>query len=408
MKNVLFFITLICYTVGLNAQGVYTMPFLTFDPSPKLNGMAGVFTALPTDDVYGSYYNPAQIGVFSSKNNFTVGFFPQKTDWLPGANRGDLTFHANAFAAGYKLKTEHPFNLGFGYIYSKFDLGKNVWTDASGNVIGKFNTYETCNAFTFGLGSEYFLQYYLGLTYKSVYSKLVPIQIENNDGIADVSAFDFGMLILAPISKFIFTDDLQNINNISPFLDISLGYSLHNVGGKVIYGDADQADPLPRQARLGYGISVGVDHLFRQEKLKIIQFDFSTETRDYLPYRDKGNIKYKNILGDIKLFKNVFGGYITDEVVLYRGWRIELFNTFTYSIGNIKGDVFLRYDESKGYAFNTKGILNWLKYITENNDIGYIAEHFSLEYAWMQYESESEMLDKTTYRAIQIHIFGYW
>lgn len=396
------------FSTNLQAQGEYAVPFLNYDLSPKLNGMAGTFTGLPTTEVYGAYFNPAQIGVFSQQYNFAVGFYPQKTDWLPGANWSDLTLYANAILLGYKLNTELPVSVGFSYIYTKFNLGKNVWTDASGNELGEFNSYESCNAFTVGASTEYYLKYYFGISYKYIYSRLVPIKVKQLDGIAEVSAFDIGVIISAPISDFILPEELKNINNFLPILDLSIGYSVLNLGDEVFYGDINQGDPLPRQARFGYGASFGLDYNYNDKTISILKFDFSSEARDLLAYRESENIKYKSMFGDIKFFDNVIRGKTSDEVVIHKGWRINVFNTFTYSEGKIKGDGFHLFDKSNGYSISTKGIFDWLINETQITTFVYIANHFSLEYSWSKYDSESEYLDNTEFYDIQLKIFGYW
>jgi hypothetical protein len=411
VKNitVIFFgILALFFSTNLYAQGETAVPFVLTSVSPNLNGMAGTFTALPSDDAYGAYYNPAKVVTFSQQNNFAFGFYPQKTDWLPGLDFGEFNFHAYALAARYKFKTIIPVNIGFSYIYSKFDLGENVWTDASGRELATFNSYESCSAFSLGIGIDYYLKFSLGLTYKDIYSKLVPVKIQNVNGIAEASAFDIGLLISAPISEFALPEELKNINSFMPIFDLSIGYSINNFGDEMFYGDTDQGDPLPRQSRLGYGLSLGLNYNYNDFKIRLIKFDFSTEARDFLAYRTGEYIKYKSISGDINFFRNVIGGNTSNEVEVYRGWRINLLNIFTYSKGRISSKGFILFDKSNGYSVNTKGIFDWLQNKLQDSTIKYITNHFSLEYSWAKYDSENEVRDNTVFKGIQLKIFGFY
>jgi hypothetical protein len=72
----------------LKAQGEAAVPFLLIQPSANLNGMAGAYTALPTNDTFGAYYNPAQLGFFGQCENFSYQYM--KVDWLPSFNFSGL------------------------------------------------------------------------------------------------------------------------------------------------------------------------------------------------------------------------------------------------------------------------------------------------------------------------------
>ncbi|MEJ2054049.1 MAG: hypothetical protein P8X42_09030 [Calditrichaceae bacterium] len=68
--NLGILISILCCNF-LKAQGESAVPFVTIQPSPGLNGMAGAYTALPTHDTFGFFYNPAQTGYFSSVKQHT-------------------------------------------------------------------------------------------------------------------------------------------------------------------------------------------------------------------------------------------------------------------------------------------------------------------------------------------------
>ncbi|MEJ2055283.1 MAG: hypothetical protein P8X42_15315, partial [Calditrichaceae bacterium] len=62
---IIFYVTVII----AKSQGLVSFPILyLYPPSASLNSAGGAFTALPTDDPFGFYYNPAQLGQFSQNS----------------------------------------------------------------------------------------------------------------------------------------------------------------------------------------------------------------------------------------------------------------------------------------------------------------------------------------------------
>lgn len=82
------------------AQGEATMLFLLIPPSPSLNGMGAVGTALPGDDPFAVHFNPAQLGQTDPAANLSAHFYPGKVEWLPGLI-SDITYNNSAFNLGY-------------------------------------------------------------------------------------------------------------------------------------------------------------------------------------------------------------------------------------------------------------------------------------------------------------------
>src|SRR5512146_1908533 len=78
-----------------------------------------------------------------------------------------------------------------------------------------------------------------------------------------------------------------------PFTEIdagdhfSMGLNISNLGPKVVYIDAAQADPLPTQARLGFGIVPYEDEynkfLFSADFSKLLVYKDSSGHSDALP-----------------------------------------------------------------------------------------------------------------------------
>ncbi len=166
MKNIIRLVSLLFLVPAFlfSQPGISAVPFLQIGPSAGLGAYMAANSVLPTDDTFGFYYNPAQLGVFSRNNNFSAQFYPVKMKWLPAFNFSDLYFTSKALNAGYVFKDmfeEMDVNVGVGYIRTFLNLGENVLTDDNGNVVGTFDSHESYDAFSIGFGFEYFARFSL-------------------------------------------------------------------------------------------------------------------------------------------------------------------------------------------------------------------------------------------------------
>ncbi len=129
-KLLLGFFVLIGISTNLGAQGEYALLFLRIQPSARLNGMAGAFSGLPSNDVFGHYYNPAQMGFFGRPKNLALQFM--HSDYLPQFDFDDLYFNSYGLSFGYNFAetpTVFPKRLGIGFLKGYLSIGENVWTD---------------------------------------------------------------------------------------------------------------------------------------------------------------------------------------------------------------------------------------------------------------------------------------
>ena len=253
------------FSVTNFAQGEAAVPFLLLNPSPSLSAMGSTGTALPTEDPFGFLWNPAQLGYTSQTNNLSYIFYPAKLEWLPAFNL-DLELNAIALNTGYNFKDLIGVPLSFGFGYSNFEVnfGEFVRTDENGNVIGTFEAKDYYDAYSFGLGLDVGVQLSVGYTIKDVTSILSdqPTGEEQGTGMAETTVNDFGILFIVPVLKLINENIKLGLDEslfAKPTFDFSLGYSKSNIGDEIYYIDQNQADPLPRIDRLGYGISTGFD-----------------------------------------------------------------------------------------------------------------------------------------------------
>ena len=242
-----------------------------------------------------------------------------------------------------------------------------------------------------GAGVDYGVQFYGGITYKNITSILAPANIgigtEQGYGEAVVGAFDFGLLLNAPVIRLI--DDNANLNlfdNVSsiPFFNVSIGYAQLNVGDEVYYIDQAQADPMPRTARLGYGLSTGIDFKIQEMTLRAVELGFTVDAEDLLVIRNKdtsgtSGFDYQSFLGDINIDKNIIQMKGDENVLSRSGFKLDLVETLTITWGKYSGRS---YDNLKtnGIAIRAKGLLKLLDKFTSDPTVKYIAKHFDIRY----------------------------
>jgi len=363
MKTTSFLTILFLFNLFSNksfAQGEAAVPFLLLNPSPSLSAMGATGTALPTEDPFGFLWNPAQLGYTSQTNNLSFIFYPSKVDWA-GVN--DLLWKGIALNAGYNFKDliGLPVSFGFGYSNPEFDFGTFVRTDENGNVIGTIEAKDYYNAYSFGLGVDYFVQLSIGYTIKDVTSILSdqPTGEEQGSSKAETTVNDFGILLNVPVTKLI-DDKLQvqldeNLNAL-PTFNFSLGYSKSNIGDEISYIDAAQADPLPRMDRLGYGISTGFDLVSDNFRINAFNLSFTVEADDILIKQDSTGSEYQSTLSDLKFWKNIVEIEGDDKIVSHAGTKLDFVETVTLNFGHFSGRGFdMR--ETNGYEIRAKGLL---------------------------------------------------
>ncbi|MCW8817578.1 MAG: hypothetical protein OQJ93_09375, partial [Ignavibacteriaceae bacterium] len=224
------------------AQGEAALPFLLVQPSPSLSAMGQTGTALPTEDPFGFIWNPAQLGYTSQTNNLSFIFYPSKIEWAPMYHL-DLESQAIALNVGYNFKDliGFPLSFGFGYCNTKFDYPIPLYI-----YLGQPLPKDDYNAYSFGLGVDYFVQINVGYSIKNVSSTIIPDLGEPSTITRETTVNDFGILLNVPVLKLI-DDKMQvqldeNLFAKSTF-NFSLGYSKSNIGDKISYIDIAQADP---------------------------------------------------------------------------------------------------------------------------------------------------------------------
>jgi hypothetical protein len=377
----------------LLAQGETALPFLNFNPSPRLTGMGLLGTAYPNEDPAGFYYNPAQLGHTSQTNNISLQVYPSGVDWgVPAFLRNiglGYKYKNLSFNVGYnfsKLLGGLNLSAGFGYIHSKFDFGNfNVTGPDSPTPLYTIDQYDRFDAYGFGVGIDYFVQFSAGITYKNIHSQMPGYTFAGVTTFeANISAIDYGLLLTVPLTKLVDPQlQFSLLRNIpaSPYLNLSLGYANLNVGNEIYYIDPAQADPLPRTARLGYTISAGLNIELNNSTLKALSYDFTVDDDASLVQRDTASSKpsYKDFFGNIKIGRNLIGLKSDNYVVVHKGHNINLLETISFQIGRFDGRGYYN-ERTSGFGIQTKGIFTLLKSFSKNDIVNFIADHLDVQY----------------------------
>ncbi len=399
----------------LLAQGPGTaaVPFLLIGPSPGLGGSQGANSVLPSNDTYGFYYNPAQLGVFSRDNNFSAQFYTKKMDWLPQFNFSDLFLESKAVTGGLVFNDFFEgidLNVGIGYMYTVLNLGKNVYTNTSGDVLGTYNSSENYSAFSFGVGFEYLASFSFGYTYKDITSKLAPLI--SSIGMATGTAHDFGMMIELPLLK----SHLENKDDaiyldkkISLFSNANLGYAVRNIGDFISYGGKGPGDPLPKTANLGVGFSIGIEQELEFTSIKLLEFKFAREAQDLLvAYNSKSdNRNYQSGLGDIDFVDNIISGNPNDLVQVNRSFLINIAESVYLGFHKMKGPGYPQYVYNSSVVVSSRGLFKLFFNPEEDSSLNSFFAQVDIKYAQSNISSGKDSpLNGTNYSGLSITLHG--
>ncbi len=196
---------------------------LMISPGARAAGMGEAFVAL-ADDATATFWNPAGLAYLDGKELHLM-----HVNWLPEFGN-DLFYDFASYI--------HPVEgIGtFGVNVTYLNLGEQVQTDETGAELGKFSSNEYSIALTYG--TKLAENWSVGLGMRYIRSNLaggVQVGAEQGEGVANAFAFD-----LATLYRFPFAPKL------------SFGLNLSNMGPKITYIDAAQADPLPTNLKVGF------------------------------------------------------------------------------------------------------------------------------------------------------------
>ncbi|TAL68090.1 MAG: hypothetical protein EPN82_11865 [Bacteroidetes bacterium] len=390
-----FFSILFISISNLNAQGVEA-DFLLYSPSPVVTGMGGAGTAIPIDDPYNFFYNPAQLGLRDTNTNISFGIYPSSVNL--SATNTKILFDNYAINGGYdfsKLLGGFPLSVGVGFLYQGIDYGEFTRTHESGQVSGTVHPYEKSATFSLGFGFNYLIKLSGGISYKLIWSEvpkipgLYPYDSESMKGNAD--AFDLGILAEVPIIT-----KMNLGENLNFSFSASAGYTFANWGGDMVYKTSNtiHGDPIARTARLGYGLRAGIDYKYKETDFKLIQIDWTSEANDLLVENvEKINqadtiymSDYKSSpLGNINFLDNVILLKNTSTSAINRhGVKFSVFETADISFGRyaMPRSFNKSIGSTLGFSISTKGVFKFLAQEIKNEIIDFIAKHISIQYSY--------------------------
>jgi hypothetical protein len=237
MKKMFIIITMLVFVLGfinkIHAQGEAAVPFLLLAPDSRFAALGESGTGL-ADNSSAIFWNPAGIAYQTGSE---IGI--THANWLPQFNL-DLSYDYVTYRQ-YIESISGSVTASLTYM----NYGKFQRTASDGpTVIGTFNSFDI--GATVGYATKLSEDWAIGFNFRFIYSKLSdqPTENEVGSGIASTVSFDIGGMWRP-----------QNI------LDgnFSVGVNISNLGPDISYIDQAQADPLPRNARLGFAYRIFQD-----------------------------------------------------------------------------------------------------------------------------------------------------
>ncbi len=376
------------FSFQLFAQGEATVPVLTLSHSSQLFGMGQVGAAITFDDPAAFYQNPANLGFQSREINFASSFLPKQINWLGDFGNGYPKLTTTSFMLGYKFKNK-PFSIGFAYSKTRFDFQTEFWNPQI--LLYPYfygENFTRINTFSFGFSYEYYAIFSLGFSNK-VFENSVGAYTESGwtPFNRTSSAQDYGFMSVLPISKLWLENynwSLHNDIKLKPLTNFSVGISVLNCGEKIYYIDQAASDPIPKSARFGYNINLGLDLVYNDQKINAINYFFIADAEDILIKQRDTNlyyqIEYQNILSDLKPFENLIQLKGNDKIIVHKANRLELFETLQITSGSYNWRERKINVTSTGFGISSKGISKALNMLFKNDILDFISSHFAIDY----------------------------
>jgi len=215
-------------TANLFAVSQAAVLFLLISPGARAAGMGEAFVAL-ADDASAVFWNPAGLA-FQQGREVTL----MHSNWLPQLV-SDMSYEFMAYK-------QHVPSIGgtIGASVTFLNMGQQTHTgeqlDDSGNpiVLGTFQSWDMAVTLSYATAVTSHLGF--GVNARYIYSHLSPVGAgaEQGQGTSSSFAVDLGVLYKVPFIP-----------------GFSFGANLSNLGPKMTYVDAAQADPLPTNLKVG-------------------------------------------------------------------------------------------------------------------------------------------------------------
>jgi hypothetical protein len=237
---------------SVRAQGESAVPFLLIAPNSRASGIGECGTG-SVDDVSAVYWNPGALAFLDGSEVSLT-----HANWLPQFGLSDLFYdHLN-----YRQRID-AIGGTIGASVTYLSLGEFIITESDGPTEkGRFKSFEY--AVTLGYSTLAFDDLGVGMNLRFIHSALSPIGAGAEQGNGITSTFSVDLAAQWRPSSL----DRR----------LSVGMNLSNLGPKVTYVDAAQADPLPTTLRLGAGYKLIQD--------EYNELTYSIDFARLLVYRD--------------------------------------------------------------------------------------------------------------------------
>ena len=311
--------------------------FLLIEPGARAIAMGESYVAI-ADDATASYFNPAALaGQSRKKVNFT------HSKWLPGL-ADDLSYEFLA----YSTPVEGWGNIGVNV--ALLNLGEQIRTDERGNTQGTFRSYDM--ALSAAYGADIGENMSAGIGLKFIRSNLADqgAGIERGKGVGNSFAADLGLLWKATPS-------------------LNFGAALRNLGPKIAYIDASQADPLPQHIVLG----VAYDLMDTQYHDILLSFDL-----------------YKPLIADGSFIGNLVKAWADEGMSNeFKEMDLHLGGEYKYGLSARQDEAFFAL--RAGYSWDSDGELK-----TPTFGVGLKFNRFQVDVAYITGE-DTPMQDNTRF-----------
>lgn len=396
------------------AQSEAALPFLLIQPSARANGMGQASLVSGERDPLAVAFNPAHPAMTDRRYFFVAEFYHDKTQWLPEI-APDLTYDAATFQFGVQLGRVVPIRLAAAYTRIDLNLGKQVITGPdSPEPIAEVEPKERVDVYSVAASAEYYVQLGIGMSFKSVYSRLAGLST-GKDIYAEVnsSAQDWGVSLALPIFKAIARgrgEAVEFLGGMQPFLSLGAAYSASNIGDEVAYIDARFADPLPRVARVAAQFNTGLQYRTERFVWQLFGFDWISEgeqTLVELAFEPERNVIYHSGLRDINFWSDVVSSKTNEKIIQKKGWEYNFLDVLAIQRGEYRDYEAEVYLTTKGTSVRLAGVLKALDIFLPDLRNGQawrlLRDHLDVRYEGSTYvAAEGHPLDGITFKSISV------
>lgn len=282
------------------------VPFMLIAPDARASGMGDVGTGTP-EDVGAIYWNPAGLAYQTGKSVSMT-----HSQWLPQFNQNDLFYDY----LNFKWNDSEKFGGTIGASIVFLNLGQFIYTtENSPDPQGTFNSFEY--AVTVAYATKLAEDWSFGGSLRYIQSTLSTLHVANErtGGVGRSVSFDLSAL---------WKPDSTYVEGIANALEV--GFNLADIGPKIRYVDALQADPLPTELRIGASYKLYKDEyneltVASDVSKLLVHRDTSTQFADPLP---KSFItSWDSYTGQSLMFSNGIEYWYDQLVALRAGYYTE-------------------------------------------------------------------------------------